>query len=265
MTVSKKCEEATSFYLEQIEALNLQASSICFPAGDFAWWYVTERSLSEDGFLDLYLGSCSFLIIMINNIILWASEHSQCAGSEDVRCFCEGSFFLLMYWQWYFMIELSLTIRTEKDKVMMTLVVEITMIPQIPQLSGGIVHYPGTFDSCLEVIVAKWISLDSSREKHQILILQHSWSGEVWKLYWSTLSAHILSPLKSLFWEWSWKVSHIIYFNWCQIGFGFSASIVIRKGQPNALVATKGPQIKPVVGFEILMSVCSTFVPNSDL
>ena len=113
--------------------------------------------------------------------------------------------------------------------------------------------------------VAKWISLDSSREKHQILILQHSWSGEVWKLYWSTLSAHILSPLKSLFWEWSWKVSHIIYFNWCQIGFGFSASIVIRKGQPNALVATKGPQIKPVVGFEILMSVCSTFVPNSDL
>ena len=53
------------------------------------------------------------------------------------------------------MIELSLTIRTEKDKVMMTLVVEITMIPQIPQLSGGIVHYPGTFDSCLEVVSKK--------------------------------------------------------------------------------------------------------------
>ena len=97
---------------------------------------------------------------MINNILLWASEHSQCAGSEDVRCLCEGSFFSLMNWASYFMIELSLTIRTKKDTiVMMTLMVmvmvETTLISQIPQLSGGIVHYPGTFDSCLEVISKK--------------------------------------------------------------------------------------------------------------
>ena len=39
--------------------------------------------------------------------------------------------------------------------LMVMVMVETTLISQIPQLSGGIVHYPGTFDSCLEVISKK--------------------------------------------------------------------------------------------------------------
>ena len=57
------------------------------------------------------------------------------------------------------MIEFIFTIRTQKDNSYDDFdgvsMFEITMIPQIPQLSGGIVHYPGTFDSCLEVISKK--------------------------------------------------------------------------------------------------------------